>query len=531
MLIPKIKYLNKTTGTINGQSIMTISMKNDSVTNGTISSATWSYNTLIGTASLSNSTDEDVSLVIDNTSNVTAEVILSVTDSDGFTAETRIAIVKSGADVTFIGHTVDSFVLADGLTEFTISDDAQIIDGAPVISTPAYTQYDFDKENDSVVDSTSASPTTFSHTYTSVGVTAKLLVQGGLAPFILFTEISFNPIIENPKDLDISIDNECKVITVFSETENYLSKLVGRGDLDNSTMSKLDVTLTKNCCTSQATTVSLCPTYNLNLIHPASYTATGVYLPGYYGSPTRSFEIYEAVMTITGIDASVISSITYTSRGDGTSTTVTNFTNPVEITVEVLIESTQPNPPGYGLTGVEETQTNTIQITNTAGCTYTITYTLSLAGNLVTVMDFNIDSIDFPDYPCGVTVTEEPSNTTLSIDSNFGTNNCDAELEAFADGILQVTLNDSGISNESVSNCVFVNCETYCLVVEALSNGCNPFIGILYDALVYSANCPDVTCQNLCDLYEIFAAYMEQCDCTIYQNNVLSSGTDCGCNS
>ena len=533
MLIPKITYLDNTTGTINGQDIMTISLRESSQTNSVVTSFNWTANVISGpgTASLSNPTDKDVSLIIDNTQDITVEVVLTVTDQNGFTAQTKVGITKSGGDVWFTSVNVNAFVLPGALTEFTVTDAPAIIAGTPIVTVPAYATYNFDKENDTVIDDTSTAPTTFSNIYTSAA-TASLNALGGIAPFEIFTQVAFNPIIENPEDLNISITDDCKSITVYSETEDYLSKLIGRGNLDNSAMTKLDVTLTKNCCTSEAITVSLCPTYDLGITQPASYTPTGQYFPDYYGNdPTRSFELYTAEMTITGIDAAVISSITYTNRGDGTSTTVTSFTEPPQITVDVMIESEEPNPPGYALLDSQVDQTNTIEITTVTGCVYTITYTLSLNGPLVTVMDLTIDSIDYPELPCGVTINEEPFNTTLTIDSNFGGDNCDAELETFADGIVQVTLNDSGISNESVTACLFVDCETYCLVVEALSNGCNPIIGVLYDALTYSANCPDITCQNLCDLYEIFAAYMDQCNCTVYQNNIVSSGNDCGCNS
>jgi hypothetical protein len=535
MLIPKITYLNKTTGTINGQDIMTISLRDDSQTNGDISTISWAFAVLIGpgTASLSNSTDKDVSLIIDNTQDITVVVTLTVTDSDGFTAQSRIAIIKSGANVSFLGHTIDSFVLPNSLTEFTISDDIQIINGTPVITSPAYGQYDFDKENNLVIDDTSAVPTTFSNTYTTNGVTARLSVQGGLAPFILFTEIAFDPVIENPKELVILKADDCTTLTVYSETEDYLPKLVGRGDLDNSSMTKLDVTLTRNCCTAEATILTLCPTYDLAITQTDPYVATGTYLADYLGTGI-DYEIYEATMTLTGIDAAVISSITYTNRGDTTSTTVTSFTEPPQITVQVIIETTGL---GGSLTGVELDQTNTIEITTTTGCIYTITYTLSLAGNIegggFTVMNLTLDSIDYPELPCGVTITNEPYNTTLTVNSAaFGYTNCDTDVEPLPDGVYTITLNDSGLSNETVTNCVFVDCETYCLVINALANDCPASIGILYDALTYQGNCYDyVSCQNLCDLYEMFLSQLELCDCSNYVNNVVRASSDCGCES
>ena len=81
MLISEITYTGVTTGTLNGQAVMTISLKDTSKTNGTIVSRVWAYGVITGpgTATISNSSDEDVCLIIEN-KNITVNVTLTVTD-------------------------------------------------------------------------------------------------------------------------------------------------------------------------------------------------------------------------------------------------------------------------------------------------------------------------------------------------------------------------------------------------------------------------------------------------------------------
>ena len=523
MLISEITYINKTTGTINGQSVMTISLKDTSKTNGTIVSRVWAYGVLIGpgTATISNSSDEDVCIIIDNGKDITLEVTLTVTDSDGFNCQSKARIVKSGADVAFYAINVDAFILAGRLVEFTPIDNVEIISGAPVFTTPAYTEYWFDKENDGVWDiqDNSGVIPTFTHIYGTSTYEAKIANLNAS----VYTEVGFNPVTTG-KELVVTSLNNCTQLSAYSETEDYLSRLVNRGDLDNSDMEYLEVTLTTNCCTTEALTCILYPLYDIS-ISQGAYTNTGVDVdnadwplscPG-----TDTYRIFTVPITISGIDVSNVGSIQYTKRGIAGYSTATGT---LTVTVEVLIE-------GYGMSacGVQVSQTNTILITTNEGHVYTVVYTLSDNGGIIS-MDLTIDSITTPTTdelnPCGLTITEEPSNTVLYLTpGNFG-----IDTDTLPDGIYQITINDSGISNETISNCTFVNCETYCLVIKALANECPTSISILYEALVYSANCDNVSCQNLCDLYEMLTSMIDDCDCTILSNNQITISSDCGCN-
>lgn len=527
MLISQIEYLNKTTGVINGQNIMTISLRESSQTNSTISSISWAFGVISGpgTASLSNATDKDVCLIIDNTLDITVSITLTVSDNDGFTSQSRIRIIKSTADVIMQGLLVDSFILPDGLVEFTPIDNVVIIDGSPVINSPAFTEYWFDKENDAVWDiqDNSGVIPTFSNIYTVLtNVKAKIANTNAL----VFNEISFKPIIENPRNLVIDSSNDCKILTAYSETKNYLPKLVNRGNLDNSEMSCLQVTLTTNCCTANEIVYDLPPTYDLSL-------SQGVYTPSsilidYFGTGINYY-VNLAPITINGIDASLIDTIQYTNRGEVSP--LYSISNTNVFNLEVLIETDDPNPPGYPITGSEVPQTNRIIITTKKGFVYEIEYLLDNPyGGVPLQMTLSIISITYPEYPCGITIVNEPSNTVLIVDSHaFNLNDCDNEIIALPDGIYQITLNDSGISNETISNCLFVDCETYCLIIKALANNCSSTIGILYDALSYSKNCDNVSCQNLCDLYETLMNFLEDCDCTIFQNNIVNPSSNCGC--
>jgi hypothetical protein len=521
MLISQITYIDKTTGTINGQSIMTISLKDTSESNGSIVSRVWAYGVISGpgTATISNSSDSDVCLIIDNILDIAVDITLTVTDSDGFICQTKIQIIKLGINVAFYGMNVDAFILPGRLVEFTPIDNVQAISGAPIFTIPAYSEYWFDKENDGiwdVQDSTGSIPT-FNHIYGTSNYKAKIANLNAS----VYTEVGFNTITSG-KELVVTSLNNCTQLSAYSETEDYLSRLLNRGNLDNSDMEYLEVTITTNCCRSEATICRIYPLYNIS-ISQGTYTNTGINVAAidWPLSCADNYRIFTVPITISGIDVSNIASIQYTNRGITGFTTVTGT---LTVTVEVMME-------GYGpgaICGAQVSQTNTIILTTTQGLVYTIIYTLSEDGGIVS-MNLTIDSITTPTTdelnPCTLTITEEPSNTVLYLTpENIGL------VDVFPDGIYQVTINDSGISNETVSGCTFVNCETYCLVIKALANECPTAISILYEALVYSVNCDNVSCQNLCDLYEMLRSLIDECDCTILSNSQPTISSNCGCN-
>ena len=178
----------------------------------------------------------------------------------------------------------------------------------------------------------------------------------------------------------------------------------------------------------------------------------------------------------------------------------------------------------------------TVEITTTAGFVYLIEFTftpdflipLGGCGNTI-----EITNITYPENPCYVEVIEDVDRTYLSIDSQlyYGCNDSELdELEAMSDGVYQVTIGDSGLSNEYVTGCEFVDCETYCLVLQALANECDPIVVILYDALKNATDCNNISCQNYCDLYEMLLAKLEECDCLVYANKpVKTVKKPCNC--
>ena len=519
MLISEITYVGVTTGTLNAQAVMTISLKDTSKTNGSIVSRVWAYGVVTGpgTATISNSSDEDVCLIID-TKNITVNVTLTVTDSDGFICQSRAQIIRSGSNTAFYAINADSFVLPGNLVEFTPIDNVAAISGTPSFTTPAYTQYWFDKENDNVWDiqDNSGSIPTFSYIYGTSNYQARVASTNAT----VYTTIAFNAVTTG-KDLIVTSIEDCTELSAYSESEDYLSRLLERGNLDNSDMKYLEVTLTNNCCASESVVCKIYPLYNLGLTQGTYVNTTefDVDWPLSCDPGVVQYYIYDVPMTITGIDPSLITSLQYTVRGLPGYTTVT-ATN--QFTLEVMIEG------GLVICGSQVPQTNTVIITTTEGLVYTIEYTLSEP--YTSKMTLTIDNITTPTEaqlnPCDISIVEEPSNTVMYLTpANFG-----LTLDSFPDGIYQVTINDSGISNETISGCTFVNCQMYCLIIKALANECPSTISILYEALVYSANCDNISCQNLCDLYEMLVSLLDECDCTILSNTRPVISSNCGCN-
>ena len=41
-------------------------------------------------------------------------------------------------------------------------------------------------------------------------------------------------------------------------------------------------------------------------------------------------------------------------------------------------------------------------------------------------------------------------------------------------------------------------------------------------------NCDILTCQQKCDLYETLINYLKECDCTMFENNIIRT-KGCGC--
>jgi hypothetical protein len=425
-------------------------------------------------------------------------------------------LVGDGTNVAYAGLDLDAFVLPTNNDQFTIQEYSDAIVGTLPV---AYTLFSFDATSDSIIEATSLIGTTF--TYTSSVTPTTATITAATAVGVLTSQVGVE-LVDGVSELEVISTTEtgneigCTQLEVWSQTVDYVEKLIGRGDIDNSEMSYLGVDVMLNCCESGVESFKLAPIYDFTL--SASDCAQDELGTIVVIGPD-SYQLWETTVTLGGIDTSVITELRYSGANRNFPNTMqVNGGTPVnEFRVQYLMPDTLPVP--------VVPETYLIQVTNSAGFVYNIQYTLTPASMFTPGtcdnISFEFDSISYPENPCYVSVVEDVDRTYLLIDSQLY-NGClgDEEvLESMADGIYQVTLSDSGISNEFVTGCEFVNCETRCLVIEALAKECDPIISIVYDALVDSRVCDNVTCQNLCDLYEMLQALLSACDCAKYSNN------------
>lgn len=452
-------------------------------------------------------------------SSATFNVLVKLTYATG--EYTHIIVRGDGTNIAYVGVDIDVFILPENNVQFDVQEyTASIVGTYPGIS---YTTYNFDATNDTVIDSTASAEVVFSHTY-NADSTAKINVVTSVGN--IDTTIGVQTLtISSLSELIVNSESECTELEIWSQTANYVEKLVARGDVDNSEMEYLGVTITMNCCESEAKEFKLAPLYQFSLNNTTCEEdeLSPVTVNGY------SYLLYNTNMVLSGIDPSVIAELRFDGGNRNTpGTLVVNTNSPVtEFTVQYLMPNEIPVPPVV-------TEDYTIVITTTAGFEYTINYRITpnfLSAPGSCAIGIEINNVTYPENPCYVTVVEDLDRTYLNIDSQlyYGCLENDEELEAMSDGIYTVEVNDSGISNEFVTGCEFVNCDTYCLVLKALANECDPVIQIIYDALVGAKDCDVISCQNYCDLYEMLLALLEECDCVSYTNNKVSK-QPCGCN-
>jgi hypothetical protein len=446
----------------------------------------------------------------------------------GRTANTQSYIIKDILDnVNFIGLNVSAVVASDGLVNFTPSDNVSNIIGTPILNvSPAFTTYDIDFDNDTIYDSSNNDASTFSNTYSTLtsvisgnNKKATLSLTESTNSLILgdiYTEVSFEAVNTLPQDVIINNIN-CNTLEAYSPSVNYLNKLVGYGGIDNSDMSTLEVTIDQNCCNVQ-TVFNLYPSYNFELTNLNSCTATVNQLTvgGFL------YDIYTMPLQITGIDSSLVKNVKFTKGANSNTTLVDNGTS-LTIVPEYLLDN--PFPSGHPLI-VENKQ---IIITTTKDYVYIINFTITPDNVLATCTGESLTSIVYPDYPEGILVKQDALRATyIEISSDIYSYVVNNE-SLFFDGIYTISLSENAQSSTTVSGCKFIDCQTNCLILKALVNDCDPVISILYDALLQINNCSGISCNNLCDTYAYLESLLNECDCSILQNNSISSSSDCGC--
>lgn len=530
MLIPKIEYVGGVPSVLVTPGMHIITLKDISVVTSTsaivntIVSRVWSATTISGTPNLmlSESAGAEKSIGVASTAAYTVRINLSVVDSDGRSAISSALIINDGiGNLNVITLYPDVKVKTGNLVLFTPVDALSIVSGVSLFSTtPLFTTYNIDYTNDGVFDESNTDKGTFNNTYpvtinnnTLIASLSMTDTPNGIPVDRLFSQISFEPTTTEDSDVIVLAGATCETLDVSSESSNMIDKLVGRFDLDNSSMDYLEVSVDINCCNNDSV-FKLHPNYTFSLAPDAtSYFAT-VEVVNVGGN---NYNVYTVDLDLTGIDLSLIDTIAYTPNRNSDPTVVT-VTNTNILPIEFLMES----PLGSHFPVIVENKTMTL--TTLSGYIYTVPFTVTpdhSTGFVTIVMGTHV----YPSYPDTISVVQTVNTTSVQLVPT----SLVSGSTTFYDGVYTVTLNDSGISNTSISGCEFMDCETYCLVVKALANGCSPMVKIIYDALINFSSCPTISCLQICELYALLESLLDECDCSVYQTNTIITTSGCGC--
>jgi len=525
MLIPKIIFTGSTDSTGIVPVITNFSfIESSDVSEGiTVTGWTWTHTILSGSsvAVIGGASDtQEFTIGFTTVATYRARVELTTTDSLNRTAKTSILIINDGVNTNVIFLGVTAYVLPNGLVTYLPDNNQTTIVGAALYSgTVFFNTYQIDYTNNTSYDDTNTDLSIFENQFATTDIiTSRLSITdtvNSIAIDELYTEVTLTPVIENPKDVIVTTNSDCTVLTVSSESKDYIEQLTGRVAPEPTT-EFIGLEIEQNCC-NNTMNFELAPRYNLVA---DGINGTEQSLPEIVNINGNNYNTATIDILITGIDATLVQSIQYTSDYNSGSTLYTsNSPNTLTINVMFLIE----NPLGSGFPVIVENKT--ILITTINGDVYTINYTISPNVGLGNVLDVVVvtTSLGFPPFPDGITVVENVNNTVINISSSIYSS------DKFFDGVYQVTLSNSDISNSFITGCTFVDCETRCLVISALAHGCDPMVQVLYDALIQFNSCLNIPCTNLCDLYAYLETLLDECDCAIFQNNVISGENRCGC--
>ncbi len=203
-------------------------------------------------------------------------VTLTVTDDEGKESVTSVQIVNDNTypDPTYwvmYGIKTNDAMLPNGIVEFI--PEPYVIDlftMTDITESNIGETYTFDKYNDTIdVTTSTLYPTTFQGSYGTDSLKdAKLSINinGGeynqpndLEAYLIVQFIPTN----GDRDLVLTSENECKELVAYSETKDYLDKLVGR--TPNDTMFNLKTDVTINCCNTAKFSFDLAPHYNFTV--------------------------------------------------------------------------------------------------------------------------------------------------------------------------------------------------------------------------------------------------------------------------
>lgn len=530
MITANIEIVRSSITNLGGTNVANLQLKSSSVSDKAIILEEWSTSLVSGavsfypnTAGVYTAPERNNRISIDIVGSGLSVILvgLRVTDEDGKQSIAYSGILASNINLypniltSFIMSQLDlsNAILPNGLVEFqALYSDTNLITGAVSHVLPALHQYQFDITHDGVYDQSSLSGA-FTYNYNTTNLYQAAFIVGDYS----YVQPSFYAKIENPKDLIMSKD-ECKTITAYSQTESYLDKVVGR--TNNTSMTVLTAEVTRNCC--EKVTYDLAPHYNFSATTEVCDTDDGDIPSLTIGG--LAYWNYFTQVTISGIDLGIVQTLYY-QLTDNVGLTLNTALNKLVFTIYYPVPEliTSPVIP----------VTRTVEITNTAGFKYILT--LELTGVDVDILSCSgvlTDlTVEYPEIPCGIVLTENTNNTSITFDNRVYDLLCDeVPIADFIDGVYEVTLTYNRLNTEKVSNCIVLLCESFCLVVKALANNCDPIIKILYDALTYADNCDQViTCKNKCDLYEQFVHYLEGCDCFVLTSNRVGK-TKGGCN-
>jgi len=535
MLIPKIKHIRSNVSLITGVYIATIELESESISDVNIISEAWYTTIMTGTGSIVPNTSGllgsprlgntfTLLVEIDNVTELT--IYLKVKDNDNKEAVCSVTIMTNGnptsPNIWMYGLNYINAILPDGYVEFRpIPIYLDLLGNIPNFNTfvNQYASYEFDATSNGIVDSISTSITTFQSRYSNQCNfnLATLTVSNIDFPINqVYTQASFNPIILNPKELIVTHDS-CTVFDLYSQTETYIERLNGR--VANNSMKHLTLTINTNCCEGSEIVHRLAPRYNFN-VQESNCVNTGQL---YIHPNGFEYEVYTTTITLSGIDNNIISTLTYSQDDTGNMIINSNTDKRILLNVQSLVP--------YSIGAPDLNHNRQIVLTTVSNFTYIINYELQYGYPTVCYHKAVLNNIVYPDLPCGVQLVNSINETRIVLNSAaFNLTSCNQPNVQVPDGIYTFTLNDSGISNEYVSRCIFVNCNTYCLIVKAIANECDIFVKVLYDALVYSDMCDIVTCEEKCYMYEMLVNLLKECDCTWFENNnKLPNISDCNC--
>lgn len=294
--------------------------------------------------------------------------------------------------------------------------------------------------------------------------------------------------------LQVNLNEDCNEIRL--SLPDYPASIGGDNiifNLDNPTdqcCTRLEIQ--QNCCENTTTTYYLRHLYNL-----------GVTIADCGQELVADLLLNYIDFTVTGIDSSCTYSVEYT-----------NFS---PVGGDTLIASSTPTFRVYF--GIPQSTYNfNFDIrTCSENLLYNMTFTLNIPdpGNFCDNPSISNINVTYPDLPTGLTI-DTLNNELVIVPELLNQSN------TFLDGVYFFSLiEDSQIETESQ----FFDCNVKCKVVDEVSENLCSDIFLMYEALVYSNECPTISYQQQCDLWKYIGKQLKY-----FENDPCTEPSDCGCN-